>query len=109
VDIPNSADADWKIDVRKSTARPPVYVRSWLTGLAENTREKARKVFAFRGSPMPGPGGARIEQAWRVEHLRGGVRYRIDEGPGIGDPLNAKTFRAFSRVFSANPVSHERT
>ncbi len=80
VDIPNSADGDWKIDVRKSTARPPVYVRSWLTGLAENTREKARKVFAFRGSPMPGPGGAQIEQAWRVEHLRSGVRYRIDEG-----------------------------
>lgn len=90
VDIPNSADADWKIDVRKSTARPPVYVRSWLTGLAENTREKARKVFAFRGSPMPGPGGAPIEQAWRVEHLRGGVRYRIDEGhPAVAAVIDA--------------------
>lgn len=90
VDIPNSADADWKIDVRKSTARPPVYVRSWLTGLAENTREKARKVFAFRGSPMPGPGGAQIEKAWRVEHLRGGVRYRIDEGhPAVAAVIDA--------------------
>ena len=90
VDIPNSADGDWKIDVRKSTARPPVYVRSWLTGLAENTREKARKVFAFRGSPMPGPGGAQIEQAWRVEHLRGGVRYRIDEGhPAVAAVIDA--------------------
>lgn len=90
VDIPNSADADWKIDVRKSTARPPVFVRSWLTGLAENTREKARKVFAFRGSPTPGPGGAPIEQAWRVEHLRSGVRYRIDEGhPAIAAVIEA--------------------
>ena len=80
VDIPNSADADWKIDVKKSTARPPVFVRSWLTGLAENTRDRARKVFAFRGSPMPGPGGAPIEQVWRVERLRSGIRYRIDEG-----------------------------
>lgn len=90
VDIPNSADADWKIDVRKSTARPPVYVRSWLTNLAENTREKARKVFAFRGSPTPGPGGAAVEQAWRVEHLRSGVRYRIDEGhPAVAAALDA--------------------
>jgi hypothetical protein len=90
VDIPNSADADWKIDVRKSTARPPVYVRSWLTGLAENTREKARKVFAFRGSPIPGPGGAQIEQAWRVERLRSGVRYRIDEGhPAVAAVIDA--------------------
>lgn len=79
VDIPNSADADWKIDVRKSTARPPVFVRAWLMGLAENTRERARKVFAFRGSPTLGLGGASVEQAWRVERLRSGIRYRIDE------------------------------
>lgn len=79
LDIPNTADADWKIDIRKSTARPPVSLRPWLTRLAEDTREKARRVFAFRGSPAPGPGGALIEQAWRVEHSRTGIRYRIDE------------------------------
>ena len=79
VDIPNSADADWKIDVRKSTARPPVYVRAWLIGLAENTRDKARKVFAFRGSYAQVRGSAPLEQVWRVEHLRSGVRYRIDD------------------------------
>lgn len=90
VDIPNSADADWKIDVRKSTARPPVYARSWLTGLAEMTREKARKVFAFRGSPTPGLGGAPIDQAWRVEHLRSGIRYRIHEGhPAVAAVIEA--------------------
>ncbi len=90
VDIPNSADADWKIDVRKSTARPPVLVRPWLTGLAENTRERARKVFAFRGSPMPGLGGAAVEQAWRVEHLRSGIRYRVDEThPAVAAVLEA--------------------
>jgi hypothetical protein len=90
VDIPNSADADWKIDVKKSTARPPVFVRSWLTGLAENTREKARKVFAFRGASTPGLGGAPIEQAWRVEHLRSGIRYRIHEGhPAVAAVIEA--------------------
>lgn len=90
VNIPNSADADWKIDVRKSSARPPVFVRSWLTGLAENTRERARKVFAFRGSPTPGPGGVPIEPAWRVEHLRGGLRYRIHEGhPAVAAVIEA--------------------
>lgn len=90
VDIPNSADADWKIDVKKSTARPPVFVRSWLTGLAENTRDRARKVFAFRGSPAPGPGGEPIEQAWRVERLRRGIRYRIDEQhPAVAAVIDA--------------------
>ncbi|MES2242108.1 MAG: ATP-binding protein [Pseudomonadota bacterium] len=78
LDIPNTADADWKIDIRKSTARPPVALRPWLTKLAEDTRSRARKVFAFRGAPVAGPGKTAIEQAWRVEHTAGGTKYRID-------------------------------
>ena len=79
LDIPNTADADWKIDVRKSTARPPVSLRPWLTLLAENTRERARRVFAYRGTPAPAKGNIPIEQAWRVERLKAGIRYRIEE------------------------------
>lgn len=79
LDIPNTADAEWKIDIRKSTARPPVSLRPWLAKLAEDTRSRARKVFAFRGSPMAGPGRTAIEQAWRVEHTKVGTKYRIDE------------------------------
>jgi hypothetical protein len=79
LDIPNTADADWKIDVRKSTARPPVSLRPWLTLLAENTRERARRVFAYRGAPVSTRGTAPIEQAWRVERVKAGVRYRIEE------------------------------
>ena len=90
VEIPNSADTDWKIDVKKSTARPPVYVRSWLTGLAENTREKARKVFAYRGAIAPKSGGVAIDQTWRVENLRGGVRYRIcEDHPAVAAVIEA--------------------
>jgi hypothetical protein len=79
LDIPNTADADWKIDVRKSTARPPVSIRPWLTLLAENTRERARRVFAFRGAPAPAKGNLPIEQAWRADRVNAGIRYRIEE------------------------------
>lgn len=79
LDIPNTADADWKIDIRKSTARPPVSIRPRLAKLAEDTRGKARRVFAYRGSPVFGQGGVPVEQAWRAEHSRSGIRYRIDE------------------------------
>lgn len=79
LDIPNTADAAWKIDIKKSTARPPIALRQWLTRYAEDTRERARRVFAYRGSPAPGPTGAPLEQAWRVDHTSTGPRYRIDE------------------------------
>jgi hypothetical protein len=105
LDIPNTADSAWKIDVKKSTARPPVTVRPWLSKLAEDTRERARRVFAFRGTPMPGPGGLKIEQqAWRVERLKDGVRYRIDERhPAVAAVIeavggNAGLVRAMLRV-----------
>lgn len=77
LDIPNSADEDWKIDIRKSTARPPVYLRKWLTRLAEETRARARRAFAHRGRPAL-IGSKQVAQAWKVEKLAYGIRYRID-------------------------------
>lgn len=79
LDIPNSADADWKIDIRKSTASPPVSLRQELTRLAEDTRARARKVFAHRGQPVSMSPGRTVVQAWRAEHGASGIRYRIDD------------------------------
>ena len=77
LDIPNSADADWKIDIRKSTARPPVTVRPDLTHLMEDTCRRARRVFAHRGR-ITGPVGDRspVAQAWRPDRCDDGMRYR---------------------------------
>lgn len=78
LDIPNAADAAWKIDIRKSTARPPVPLREKLIKLAEDARERARRVFAHRGQPIRIGGGEPLAQAWRTEHFKSGLRYRID-------------------------------
>jgi hypothetical protein len=78
IDLPNTADVAWKIDIRKASARPPVEIRERLTRLAEDARDRARRVFAHRGSPAT-LRGEPVVQAWRVERLAGGVRYRVDE------------------------------
>jgi len=79
LDISNTADADWKIDIRKSTARPPVLVRAQLTRLAEDVRSRARRVFAHRGQTLRFGDSQPITQAWRSEHSNGGMRYKIDD------------------------------
>lgn len=79
VDIPNSVDADWKIDVRKSRAHPPITVRSWLTSLAEDARERARKTFAYRGTHRTVQGSEPVSAVWVRRDLRSGVCYRVDE------------------------------
>jgi hypothetical protein len=49
VEIGNTTDADWHLDVKKSTALPPALIRPRLTDLAQNVRERARSVFVHRG------------------------------------------------------------
>ncbi|MBB3149769.1 hypothetical protein FHS21_006223 [Phyllobacterium trifolii] len=78
VDIQNTADADWKIDIRKATAHPPTYLRKFLTSLAEDTRMRARNVFAFRGKSAEPFGKQQVTQTWRAHHHKSGVRYKID-------------------------------
>ena len=79
LDISNKCDSEWKIDIRKSTARPPVLIRSRLTRLAEDTRARARRVFAHRGQTVRFGDSQPIIQAWLSVNFGGGMRYRIDE------------------------------
>lgn len=79
LDIPNTMDSDWKIDIRKATARPPVKIRRWLMRLAEDTRARARKTFASRGRASTNNFGHDVIQAWRANQSKSGVRYRVDE------------------------------
>lgn len=84
LDIPNSADAAWKIDIRKSTARPPVEVRAWLAKLADETRTRARRAFASRGQVPRTKNGEEVSQVWQSRQFSGGMRYRIDtEHPAV--------------------------
>lgn len=84
IDIPNSADADWKIDIRKSTARPPVALRKRLLNLAEDIRQRARRVFAHRGRIIQVGRKEPLVEAWRAEQGNGGMRYRIsNDHPAI--------------------------
>lgn len=78
LDLPNDMDDEWHIDVKKSTARPPSVTRERLTSLADNVRNRARSVFAHRGSY--GPRHASVTdfiRPWEIRE-RGGRRiYRI--------------------------------
>lgn len=79
LDIPNSADADWKINVLKSTASPPVRLRAQLQRLASETRDTARKVFAHRGHLSTAGGGRpnSLAETWQARRSAKGTSYRI--------------------------------
>ena len=71
LDIPNTADADWEIDIKKSVARPPSYIAFRLRDLAEHVRDQARQVFAHRGSYGTRAPTPDLQMAWRVCAAKG--------------------------------------
>ena len=90
VDIPSTADQEWRIDVRKSVARPPVEVRNRLSALAQDTRGRARSVFAYRGKVITDRTRQQVVQAWRPRQLASGIRYEVDEAhPVVAAVLEA--------------------
>jgi hypothetical protein len=78
LDIPNNVDGEWKINVLKSTASPPVRLRPQLHWLAGETRETARKVFAHRGYVTASAARSdALPDAWQVVRSAHGTSYRI--------------------------------
>lgn len=61
VDIPNSLDHEWEIDVTKSRATPPTSLRDELRRIGERARVDAKRVYTFRGARLtPKADSARI-------------------------------------------------
>lgn len=78
LDVPNSMDLLWQLDVKKSTATPPPIVRKYLAGLAQSIRIEARRVFAHRGSHGSRSKTKKITRVWRRSTRNGQPVYKID-------------------------------
>ena len=78
LEFTNSADHEWDIDVKKSTARPPRYLRARIQELAENVRARARRVFAHRGEYGARAAVLDLSTVWVFGTAKGGTTYRLN-------------------------------
>ena len=94
IDIPNTLDSEWKIDVRKASAQPPPLVRERLRRIIDQMGIPSRRAYSGRGrklteeSPMP---------VWRRVQDKNRVSYEID----YEHPL-LSTFQAGLNVHQTN-------
>ena len=89
IDLPPSLDSNWRIDVRKSQARPPGLLRPRLTAIAGLCRDRAREVFAWRGQRARGQ-VAELDRppVWIALAGRTSSRYRINrDHPAVAAAL----------------------
>lgn len=82
VDIPNTLDHLWALDVKKSTAAPPPQVRRRLSELAKIMMLPSQKVQEFRGRKVTQP--AKVDLMWDLRVNGDEFNYEINsEHPSI--------------------------
>jgi len=96
LDLPNTMDIDWQIDVKKSTASPPPLVRAWLKSIAKEVRGHAKEVYGHRGRYGPRPRATRLQRRPWVPYTKSGGEfgYRIDRQHPVLCPFISDLSRA---------------
>ena len=76
VDIPNTLDALWALDIKKSAALPPAEVRKNLEIIINQIAERSKKTWTFRGKKEVRDTEVHI---WnRMKNKQGGFYYEIN-------------------------------
>lgn len=81
LDVPIAMDESWRIDIRKSLARPPSWARTRLAGIGTDCRRRAREVFAWRGTGQVARRQRAKDEAevwpWEARAGKAVPRYRV--------------------------------
>lgn len=89
IDIPNSMDGEWKIDVKKSIASPPSYLRDDLKRIATITRKRATSIYRHRGKAIAKANSSNFVYLWEQKVRHGKIFYSINrEHPLLKDIIN---------------------
>jgi len=89
LDIPNSMDDLWAIDVRKARAHPPTELRKDLRRISRLTRQKAVDIYRQRGKVVARSSAAAYVFAWDKKVKHGNIFYRINrKHPLVREALN---------------------
>ena len=87
IDIPNSLDEEWKIDVKKSYAQPPISVRNRLSKVIQQLGLASRRTYQKRGAKVTSKNRMPIWQRYQKNNI---ISYDISsQHPIIVDLKNS--------------------
>ena len=80
IDISTEADADWKIDIKKSRASLPVYLRDRVLIAIEDSTIRSTKVFNSRGTySKRGSSTPNLDYVWEQTRINGSYSFKINK------------------------------
>jgi hypothetical protein len=78
VDLPNSMDADWHLNVMKAHVAAPAALRDEFRRIASHTRKLAAEVYRFRGERASPTNAPPQRFVWIRENHARGTRFIVD-------------------------------
>ena len=91
VDLPNTLDEAWQLDVRKASARPPGPIRDDFRRIARASRDRAVEVYRFRGKAIARSSTAGTSFVWNSQDIRGKIHYRLNRAhPAVAALLGSQ-------------------
>lgn len=75
VDIPNTLDSIWEIDIKKSTASLPDVIKKNLVAVVENSVGRSERVYKYRGRTASKDN---LQHIWETIDNRGKFQYQIN-------------------------------
>lgn len=78
LDLPNSVDEAWHLNVMKSHVAAPTLLRDDFKRIAADVRRQAAAVYRHRGQRALPQNAAPERFVWKRHNVRGGVRYGVD-------------------------------
>lgn len=98
VDIPNTLDSIWDIDIKKSTASLPDIVKKSLVDIVENTVGRSESVFKYRGRNI---NNDTLIHIWNTVDDRGNIQYEINRDLPLYKALTASLDQKARNSFEA--------
>lgn len=78
ISLTNSSDEEWQIDVTKRKATPPEVLREPLRKIGQRTRDRAKRVYTFRGTRLTAGHPRELKFVWEQVIQHGQTSYRIN-------------------------------
>lgn len=85
IELPNTLDSEWQIDIKKSIARPPLVFKEQIRAYALKVRQQGVEVYRHKGKSVRQVAGQKFVPLW-IDHKRGDKWfYKINrENPILG-------------------------
>ena len=79
VDISSDADTDWKIDIKKSRASLPIYIKERMLAAIDDCTTRSTKVFNSRGVYSKGQATPNLDFVWEQTRNNGRYSFKINK------------------------------